>query len=343
MSYHVTGYFPAGCFLGSTVIFYLVSKYYGRTRGMLVGLVCFCVRHVGTLVSSYPSPVFIFSYVIGMTGYFGLFLVSYLYLVEMIHFNKRVFPGISWFTYNSLICFTIRIPELLGEFLTETSYNYFDWHQVSLAMAVITLLPIYLLLVWLPESPKWLLANHKVRQAEQVLNDMAKTNGKDVSVKVDIVDSTRRTAWDGARVHKDVVRVKLGDREEVRLEVRSYSTFSMFNANLLQVGLIPMTGIIKPDSLVPYKEFILGVAGLLFTMVVEGILGRRNCLMIYMSLIFIIGIFSDLMQKANSSVLTDLQKETNTIFLRHVTKFFSEPIISLIYLMTLTIYPGALR
>ena len=107
--------------------------------------------------------------------------------------------------------------------------------------------------------------------------------------------------------------------------------------------LIPMTGIIKPDSLVPYKEFILGVAGLLFTMVVEGILGRRNCLMIYMSLIFIIGIFSDLMQKANSSVLTDLQKETNTIFLRHVMQFFSEPIISLIYLMTLTIYPGALR
>ena len=107
--------------------------------------------------------------------------------------------------------------------------------------------------------------------------------------------------------------------------------------------LIPMTGIIKPDSLVPYKEFILGVAGLLFTMVIEGILGRRNCLMIYMSLIFIIGIFSDLMQKANSSVLTDLQKETNTIFLRHVMQFFSEPIISLIYLMTLTIYPGALR
>ena len=334
---------------------------------------CFCVRHVGTLVS--PNPVFIFSYVIGMTGYFGLFLVSYLYLVEMIHFNKRVFPGISWFTYNSLICFTIRIPELLGEFLTETSYNYFDWYQVTLAMAVITLLPIYLLLAWLPESPKWLLANHKVRQAEQVLNDMARTNGKDVTVKVDIVDSTRQTAWDGARVHKDVVRVKLGDREEVKLEVRSYSTFSMFNANLLQVGhctvqystvqemlllipvmfvqytlvffsiwmLIPMTGIIKPDSLVPYKEFILGVAGLLFTMVIEGILGRRNCLMIYMSLIFIIGIFSDLMQKANSSVLTDLQKETNTIFLRHVTKFFSEPIISLIYLMTLTIYPGALR
>ena len=45
----------------------------------------------------------------------------------------------------------------------------------------------------------------------------------------------------------------------------------------------------------------------------------------------------------HSNVLNDKMKQDSVIFTHHILRFLAEPLISLIYLMTLSIYPSALR
>ena len=320
---------------------------------MLTAFLCLTANYLALLIVNFRSPFFYFSYLIGEMGFYGLFLFCYLYLVEIIEFNKKVFSQVSWFTYNSLIGLTFRIPLILGDFVISTWISYYQpsGKTVYLSLVVISFMPIYLLLAWLPESPQWLLSKFKVREAEEVLNEMARLNGKKVTVKVDIVVcDIGRTDWDGAKIDGELALVKLGDRKEVLVEKRSYSMFSLFNVNLLQYTfifyciwmLIPLSLVVK-SGIDKWQEFIVGVGGILFTMGIEGFLGRRNCLMIFMLLLAVIALVTDIMQKANSAVLNDKQKNTNVFFIKLVQTFIFEPINSLIYLMTLSIYPSALR
>ena len=78
-------------------------------------------------------------------------------------------------------------------------------------------------------------------------------------------------------------------------------------------------------------------------MVIEGIIGRRNCLLIYTTLLFLVAVVTDLVQDANSKVLSDKLKEQNVTSINYIIRFLSQPLKSLIYLMTLSIYPSALR
>ena len=321
----------------------------------------------------YPSPLYLSTYFLGECGWYGLLVTHYCYLVEIIGFNKKVFRKCDWFTYNSLICMSFQLPRMTGEFLMKTSVDSFKLthNQVSLTLAVMAVLSI-LLLAWLPESPKWLLLSHKVGEAEKVLNDIAVTNGKKIKVEVVIHRSTqdRRLGFDGAFVHEDIVEVKLNNeefQEKIFLERRSYSLTSLFNPSLLTVIvdeslinssnsdsfqytvifsciylLIPLNGI-SSYGVPPSTSFALGVAGILFTMVIEGIIGRRNCLLIYTTLIFFIAMVTDLVQDANSKVLSDKLKEQNVTSINYIIRFLSQPLKSLIYLMTLSIYPSALR
>ena len=43
-------------------------------------------------------------------GWYGLFQVCYLYLMEIVGFNRRVHPSVKWFSLNSLIGQTFLIP-----------------------------------------------------------------------------------------------------------------------------------------------------------------------------------------------------------------------------------------
>ena len=354
----------AGCFVGATFNFY-VSTYHGRTPAMGLALLCLFLHYVGRF-SSYLDPIFVLSTVIGDCGYYGLFPVCYFYLVEIVLFNKRVFERVPWFTYNSLVCLTLRVPRLLGQFLIDISIRHLSYDQVSVLMILLCLMAI-ILLAWLPESPCWLLHRHRVTEAEDVLNEMARVNGKKVTVKVTVLEDYSRgwTDWDGSYVNENLARVQFGDREEVFLERRSYPFFpSLLNVNLLPVSrhfagsfpcnlssslqytlaflciwmLIPMNDISK-EGLDCNDQVVMGLAGILLTMTIEGILGRRNCLVIYSTLISMAAMFCDLLQRANVNVLTDIEKYENVNIIQHFIRFFADPVNSLVYLMTLSVYP----
>ena len=169
-------------------------------------------------------------------GSFGLFQVCYLYLLEITGFDRRVFPSVKWLTFNSLIAQTFLIPFLVGKlasvvtiFLTAASL-----HQVSLFLGIMSFSQLILLL-HMPESPKWLLRNLKRKRAEKLLNKIAEVNGKEMTVEVELAKGSSRVDSDGAKVHEDIVTIKVGGRHPVSLEKKEYSFLTIFNINLLPV------------------------------------------------------------------------------------------------------------
>ena len=213
-----------------------ISTKFGRKPAMLLMQVSMGVGYFCAITKSFKF--FLVSVWTIHFGSSGLFQVCYLYLVEITGFEKRVFPSIKWLTFNSLIAQTFLIPYLLGK-LTSVATIWLtaaSLHQVSFFLAVFSFAQL-LLLIHLPESPKWLLTNLKPKAAENLLNKMAEANGKEITVEVELAKGSSRVASDGAVVHEDVVRVRFGGLQRpVSLEKKDYSILKIFNMNLLPVS-----------------------------------------------------------------------------------------------------------
>ena len=87
----------------------------------------------------------------------------------------------------------------------------------------------------------------------------------------------------------------------------------------------------------------LEIAGILFTMVLEGVLGRRQCLILYATLIFVVAVFVDMAEKSPMSMMSYTSKDLMEKISRCIIFFFFGPIKSLIILFTLSVYPTSMR
>ena len=87
----------------------------------------------------------------------------------------------------------------------------------------------------------------------------------------------------------------------------------------------------------------LEIAGILFTMILEGILGRRQCLILYATMIFLVSIFVDMAEKSPMSMMSYKSKDDMEKISRCIIFFFFGPIKSLIILFTLSVYPTSMR
>ena len=198
----------------------------------MVSLLAMSLGNFGQIIDHYPT--FLICYSFCVFGWIGLLHVSYLYLLEITGVDKRVFQDVPWFTYNSLIGLTFYLPRIIGKFLMAALYERYDITQISLWEAIISLLAI-LLLGFLPESPKWLLSQFRVKEAQEVLNDMSNVNGTKMNLELDIMDSTRKQT--GNVINKDI-KVKFNCMEgKVSLEQTKYSFLALFDLNLIRVGV----------------------------------------------------------------------------------------------------------
>ena len=85
------------------------------------------------------------------------------------------------------------------------------------------------------------------------------------------------------------------------------------------------------------------IAGILATMVLEGILGRRQCLILYCTMIMIVAMLVDMMEKSPKRLMDYDAKLMMLKACRLIISFFFGPIKSLIILFTLSVYPTSMR
>ena len=92
-----------------------------------------------------------------------------------------------------------------------------------------------------------------------------------------------------------------------------------------------------------YDQVLVDVASILFVMAIEGVVGRSNCLYIATATISPLFIVIDLIRTAHPKVFNSEEKSHAIYGLLLVVRFISTPIYSLVYIMTLNVYPTSLR
>ena len=95
-----------------------------------------------------------------------LFNIGVIYLMEFVPSDKRALCGLMYMPPYSL---SVLILDGIG-------YLERHWRWVQ-RYTVLPIFLVYIPIVFLPESPRWLLVSGKTKKAERVLHKMAKVNG----------------------------------------------------------------------------------------------------------------------------------------------------------------------
>ena len=90
-------------------------------------------------------------------------------------------------------------------------------------------------------------------------------------------------------------------------------------------------------------QILCEIVGIILTMFVEGILGRRQCLITYASIILVIGVVLQMMEKSPSLLISYETKYSVEKVCRDVICLFFGPMKSLLILFTLSVYPTSMR
>lgn len=155
--------FFGGVMVGSFV-FGLLSDKIGRKKTLYISFILILVSSV-TLYWAESLEVYIFLRFLVGAACSGIFLTSYVIGMEMVGPSMRLWAG-------TLIHAFFATGQVI---LAGVAYYVRDWRRLQLYLAIPNV--IYLSYYWLiPESPRWLLANGRRKEAEVVLRKAAKVN-----------------------------------------------------------------------------------------------------------------------------------------------------------------------
>lgn len=157
-----------GTIIGS-IIFGNLGNIYGRKPTFYVLLV---LNIIAGILSAFPPnyvAYIVYRAFIGTTS-IVIFQIPFILAMEMVSPQKRSVSGM-------LICF--MFPFSIA-FMCLLAYLARDWYILSL----ITSFPLFIFLgVWyfVPESPRWLMTQNRIDEAEAIVQKMAKVNKKKIS------------------------------------------------------------------------------------------------------------------------------------------------------------------
>ncbi|CAH1779983.1 unnamed protein product, partial [Owenia fusiformis] len=165
--------FMAGMFLGA-ISAGAVSDKFGRYKTCIT---CLLLKMVVSFALAFPPNYIawvVFRFLLGFTG-LGFFTALFVLNTEMIHQKYRV----KWFSISGFIYIAgyLLIPGIA--FLLK------DYHWQQLAMTV-PLIPFVLCIWYLPESPRWLLAQGRQKEALKILKNIGRINKKELPDDVEI-------------------------------------------------------------------------------------------------------------------------------------------------------------
>jgi len=169
----IDSFMMIGLLLGS-FIFGVMSDKIGRRHTLVIAVLCCCV---GNLIgcAMYNHWSYATARILSSAGGEGAFVLAFTMSLEYSGVKERV-PCLPWVTYSTLLANFIGVPFALGETIPVFFGKYLkEWRTfqagVSAAMSVACL-------VWffLPESPRWLIANGKEEEAKKMIEKAAAIN-----------------------------------------------------------------------------------------------------------------------------------------------------------------------
>lgn len=144
----------------------LVSDRFGRKTaiwGASITMVVF-----GVITSFVPwYPLFVLTWWITGTMAIACYTAAFVWTMEMCSGKWKIYIGMSM-NYSWPTCRLI---------IAGLAYAFRDWHihlQCISALVAVGAVILY----WLPESPRWLIARSRMDEAKKILSDASKRNGK---------------------------------------------------------------------------------------------------------------------------------------------------------------------
>jgi len=164
--------------VGSLSSFFMgyFSDKYGRKFVCLIMAIIMCltftlneifqIKALGLSVDVRYGIYFVSQFSIGFTSYV-LYVTSYLLLIEIIASK-----------YNTIASNTNLYLYVFGELIAlAVAYLFKDWHLIDWFLVAYSFAIVLLIFFVLPESPRYLLALNKHKEAYAILTKIAKING----------------------------------------------------------------------------------------------------------------------------------------------------------------------
>lgn len=314
----------SGLFLGSFTMT-IFSCYCGRRLGMIVS---YSLLLLGVLLQCCPQfKVFATGTFFSSFGKLASRQLCFIYIVEVIDLRQAVFKRIPWLTLHSLLGTSVELPFILGKLAAGVLVEIFDlsYLVVALVGAGLVLVPLPFL-TWLPETPRWLLSKFKTAQAKDLLVKISQTNGKDLQFGYVNKPPSKRRDWDGSKMRKYVTTLFISMNDQlkvVRLVFRKYKFFNLFSQETFVFSITFLFSFFLVNVAISFNPkfhnfnqpgdfFKLNGAwlvGACLLLLVEGLIGRRRCLLLIFTVNCILLLLKELVDDSRKS---DIPKEDIT-------------------------------
>jgi len=212
----IDSFMMIGLLVGSFV-FGVMSDKIGRRHTLLISVLCCAVGNLlGSLMPNHWS--YAITRVLASAGGEGAFVLAFTMSLEYAGVAEKV-PCVPWVTFSTLLANLISIPFALGEMLPVLfAMGLKNWKNFQYAVSGTMFAAAF---VWflLPESPRWLIANNKHKEAKEVIEKAAKINKKTIS--------------------KDLLEIQETPKSEEKNEpLPQYGLSDMFRRSQLQITLV---------------------------------------------------------------------------------------------------------
>ncbi|XP_035218747.1 organic cation transporter protein-like isoform X2 [Stegodyphus dumicola] len=159
-------------FLISVIFFGQLSDWIGRLPTIAISYVVSCISLLLSLLST-SYLMFVILRFFQAFGRTGLTTIGFVLLMEIVGPHHRTEAGIA-----------IQLGWTVGFItLALVGYLFRHWFWFQVAMSV-PLLPLMFAYKFIPESPRWLLIQGKVKQLEKILIEGAKLNGQELKYAI---------------------------------------------------------------------------------------------------------------------------------------------------------------
>lgn len=258
-----------GCIVGVSFSGYLSDKV-GRRKVLFVAAILFLISAVGFAFSE-AYPVLIFFRVLAGMGVGVASNVSPLYISEVAPSQKR---GRLVVFYQLAITIGILAAYISNLFLQRyatanagADQGVLHWlfvENVWRGMFIVGVIPaaaFCLLLLIVPESPRWLV---QYGRNEEALNTLIKINGSEIGHLE--LDSIKEMASQKSGGYKELMRLPLSKLLALATILTALSQFSGINGVIFYgPTILKSAGIVTSDAL--FYQVILGSANVLFTFI----------------------------------------------------------------------------